>query len=102
MQNPSELLTAGQLSVKLSLPLQTIYALTRQEAIPAYRFGRAVRYDLAEVLTSARAASATERPRQPADSRPSTGPGREVSKLRAAQLRGAAQRRERAAQAVAR
>jgi excisionase family DNA binding protein len=65
MQNPSELLTAGELtagelSVRLNLPLQTIYALTRQVAIPGYRFGRAV------------------------------------------QLRGAAQRRERAARAVAR
>jgi excisionase family DNA binding protein len=101
MQNPSELLTAGELSVQLNLPLQTIYALTRQEAIPAYRFGRAVRYDLAEVLTSARGAVAPERSRQAADSRPNTGP-RQVSKLRAAQLRGAAQRRDRAALAVAR
>lgn len=95
MQNTSELLTAGELSVRLNLPVQTIYSLTRQEAIPAYRFGRTVRYDVAEVLASGRGAIPTDRPRQPGDRRPNTGQ-RQVSKLRAAQLRGAAARRERA------
>jgi excisionase family DNA binding protein len=60
MRNTSELLTAGELSVRLNLRLQTIYSLTRQQTIPGYRLGRA------------------------------------------AQLRSAAQRRERAARAVAR
>lgn len=101
MQNTVELLTAAELSVELKLPLQTIYSLTRQGVIPAYRFGRAIRYDLSEVRVSGRGTGETEQPAAPANGRPSSGP-RQVSKLRAAQLRGAAQRRERASLAVAR
>lgn len=98
MQNHKELITAGELSVELRLPLQTIYALTRQDAIPHYRFGRSVRYDLSEVYARATETTTSGTTRTAtAASRPVTS--RPVSRLREAQRRGNEVRRARQAMA---
>lgn len=101
MQNQKELLTAGQLSAELKIPLQTIYTLTRQDTLPHYRFGRSVRYDLTEVLDASRGSTPGGSQQDVPASRRPTG-SRPTSSLRAAELRGRAQRLERAGLAVAR
>lgn len=39
------LLTAKEVSIKLNIPLQRVYELTRRKAIPAVRVFRQYRYD---------------------------------------------------------
>ncbi len=46
---PSELLTAAQLAERWQIPVRTIYAWARRNAIPHYRAGRLLRFDPDEV-----------------------------------------------------
>ncbi len=46
---PKLLLTIDQLADALALSGKTIYRLTRDDGLPAIRFGRAVRYRLGDV-----------------------------------------------------
>ena len=101
MQNPDELLTASELSLRLRMPLQTIYSLTRQGAIPHYRFGRSVRYCPSEVFEAQRNSTPTAAAQRSAPSGRPAG-DRPGSRLREAQRRGAAARRGRQMPAVGR
>ena len=46
---PSELLTAAQLAERWQIPVRTIYAWARRNAIPHHRAGRLLRFDPDEV-----------------------------------------------------
>ncbi len=69
---PSGLLTAAQLADQWQIPVRTIYAWTKRNAIPHYRAGRLLRFDPAEVADHFRqggfAVELTDDPDRPGES----------------------------------
>jgi hypothetical protein len=49
-----KLIDAKELGEEITMPLQSVWRLTREKIFPHYRIGHLIRYDLQEVLDALR------------------------------------------------